>query len=159
LVIGDGAAFVAEHTDHFDAILIDSTDPVGAAVVLFSVPFYEACFNALRPGGVLVSQTGSPMYQGAELQHALANMRTVFPVVETYLGFVPTYPGVLWSFTSATKGSRLSGVSPVDVARRLDTRDIAPRFYTPDVHAASFALPTFVRDFVEATTATPLPRG
>jgi spermidine synthase len=149
---------VAEHTDHFDAILIDSTDPVGAAVVLFSVPFYEACFSALRPGGVLVSQTGSPMYQGAELQHALANMRTVFPVVQTYLGFVPTYPGVLWSFTSATKGSKLSDVAPADVERRLASRGIDTKFYTPEVHASAFSLPVFVREFIEAATATPLPQ-
>jgi spermidine synthase len=148
LVIGDGAAYVATFEDHFDAILVDSTDPVGAAVVLFSVDFYRACRRALRPGGVLVSQTGSPMYQGAELAVALGNMASVFSSIETYLGFVPTYPGVLWSFTSGTEGVTLSDVPPDDIRARLMVRGIRTRFYTPEVHASSFSLPTFVRDLV-----------
>ena len=151
LVIGDGAAYVATFEDHFDAILVDSTDPVGAAVVLFSPEFYRACRRALRPGGVLVSQTGSPMYQGAELQVALGNMASAFPTVQTYLGFVPTYPGVLWSYTSATDGAALSDVPPDDIRARLMVRGIQTRFYTPEVHVSSFALPPFV----DALTATP----
>jgi spermidine synthase len=112
LVIGDGAAFVAEHEGAFDAIIVDSTDPVGAAVVLFSTPFYESCRRALRPHGVFISQTGSPMYQGKELTVALTNMSEVFGPVETYCGFVPTYPGVLWSYTAA---GRSIASTPPDV--------------------------------------------
>ena len=43
LIIGDGAAFAAEHTDAFDAIIVDGSDPVGPAVVLFSGDFFAAC--------------------------------------------------------------------------------------------------------------------
>ncbi len=157
LLIGDGGAFVSEHEDAFDAILIDSTDPIGAAVVLFSEDFYRACSRALRPGGVFVSQTGSPMYQGAELMNALRNLGSVFGTVETYLGFVPTYPGVLWSFTSATDGTPLSVTAPDDIATRLTARGVDTRFYTPQVHVAGFALPPFVRDLVETTSPASVP--
>lgn len=157
LVIGDGAAYVAEHENAFDAIIVDSTDPVGAAVVLFSVGFYESCRRALRPDGVLVSQTGSPMYQGAELTDALGNMASVFGGVQTYVGFVPTYPGVLWSFTSA--GRALSTTPSSEIAARLSDRGITTRFYTPDVHRSAFALPPFVRDLCEAPSAASLPRS
>ena len=158
LVIGDGAAYVQAYEGEFDAILVDSTDPIGAATVLFSEEFYAACRRALKPDGVLVSQTGSPMYQGAEFQMALRNMRTAFQTVETYLGFVPTYPGVLWSFTSGTDGTALSRTSPDDVAARLHARDVSTRFYTPDVHAASFALPTFVQELCETSGSASVPR-
>ena len=157
LVIGDGAAFVAEHEDVFDAIIVDSTDPIGAAVVLFSPDFYRACRRALKPGGVLVSQTGSPMYQGVELADALRNLASAFPSIETYLGFVPTYPGVLWSFTSATDGVRLSDTPLDDITRRLDARGVSTRFYTPQVHKASFALPPFVRELVEIAAPASVP--
>jgi spermidine synthase len=159
LVIGDGASFVAEHEDAFDAILVDSTDPIGAAVVLFSEEFYAACRRALRPHGVFVSQTGSPMYQGREFQNALVNLRRAFPTVEVYLGFVPTYPGVLWSYTSATAGSPLSATSPRDVRARLDERGIETRFYTPDVHRSAFSLPVFVQELCAPAEAASVPRG
>ena len=159
LVIGDGAAYVASHEGEFDAILVDSTDPIGAATVLFSEEFYANCRRALRPDGVLVSQTGSPMYQGAEFRMALGNMRTAFDTVETYLGFVPTYPGVLWSFTSGTNGTPLSQTPRDDIAGRLRTRDLAARFYSPNVHVSAFALPPFVQELCEGAAPTPVPRG
>lgn len=159
LVIGDGAAFVAEHTDAFDAIIVDSTDPIGAAVVLFSEEFYAACRRALRPHGVLVSQTGSPVYQGREFQNALDNMRRAFVTIEVYLGFVPTYPGVLWSFTSATAGTPLSSVTPDAIGVRLRERGIETRFYTPDVHRSAFALPVFVQELCAPAETASVPRG
>jgi spermidine synthase len=159
LVIGDGAAFVAEHEDAFDAILVDSTDPIGAAVVLFSEEFYAACRKALRPHGVLVSQTGSPVYQGREFRNALTNLRDVFPTVEVYLGFVPTYPGVLWSFTSAMAGTPLSSLTPDVIASRLRERGIETRFYTPDVHRSAFTLPVFVEELCAPAETASVPRG
>lgn len=159
LVIGDGAAYAAGCSDEFDAILVDSTDPIGAATVLFSDEFYLSCKRALKPDGVFVSQTGSPMYQGKEFTAALGRMAGVFGSVETYLGFVPTYPGVLWSYTAATAGSFLSSTTPADVATRLAERGVSTRYYTPALHAASFVLPTFVRGIVERAEPTSVPSG
>lgn len=161
LVIDDGAAYVARHEAAFDAILVDSTDPVGAAVVLFSVEFYEACRRALRPGGVLVAQTGSPFYQGAEFRGAVANMAAVFGAVEPYVGIVPTYPGVLWSYAAATDGDAVSATSTDEVRDRLERRAITTRYYTPELHRAAFALPAFVRDLARDAISrpAPVPRG
>jgi spermidine synthase len=160
LIIGDGFAHVADVADDtYDAIIVDSTDPIGAATVLFSEEFYGNCRRALKDGGVFVAQTGSPMYQGAEFTMALRNLATAFPTVETYLGFVPTYPGVLWSFTSATDGAPLSATPGADIAARLASRSVSTRFYTSEVHAAAFALPTFVRELVEGSAPASVPRG
>jgi spermidine synthase len=159
VVIDDGAAFVERHEDAFDAILVDCTDPVGAALVLFSREFYTACRRALRPGGVIVSQTGTPVYQPDEFQTAINNMSEVFPGVEPYLGFVPTYPGAAWSFASATTGASLSSTSASDVDERLKARGIATRYYTGDVHAACFALPAFVAELLKSTHAATVSRG
>ena len=159
LVIDDGAAFVARCKDCFDAIIVDSTDPFGAAEVLFATDFYEACRNALRSDGVLVAQTGSPYYQADEFKMAVANVLSVFGMAEPYVGAVPTYPGVLWSYTSATSGPPLSATSPDEVRARLESRGISTRFYTPELHAAAFALPGFVSALAEAVRVTPVSRG
>ncbi len=152
VVIGDGAAFVAEHEDAFDAVIVDGSDPVGPAVVLFSVEFYSACRRALRDGGVFVSQTGSPMFQADEFDMAYRNLTTAFGRAEPYVSFVFTYPGVFWSYMGATEGEALSESSPEAIASRLASRGITTKQYTPDVHVGSFALPPFVRNLCHAGT-------
>jgi spermidine synthase len=159
LVIDDGAAFVARCKDAFDAIIVDSTDPIGAAEVLFGTEFYDACRKALKPDGVLVAQTGSPYYQADEFRSAIANVLSVFGMVEPYMGAVPTYPGVLWSYASATDGPPLSATSVDEVGSRLEARGISTRFYTPEVHAGAFALPGFVGALAEAARVTPVSGG
>jgi spermidine synthase len=65
-----------------------------------------------------------------------------------YTGFVPTYPGVFWSYTTGTAGEPLSVTNEADVARRLASRGIPTRFYTAAMHAKAFALPAFVTEAV-----------
>jgi spermidine synthase len=155
LVIGDGAAFAAEHSDSYDAIIVDGSDAVGPATVLFSESFYGACRNALRSGGVFVSQTGSPMYQLDEFRLAYGNLNASFETVEVYLSFVPTYPGVLWSYMTGSRGHRVSEAT-LDA---LGSRGVSARFYTPEVHRGAFALPEFVREICASTVPASVPRG
>jgi spermidine synthase len=157
LVIDDGAAFVARCKDAFDAIIVDSTDPIGAATVLIGPEFYEACRKALKPDGVLVAQTGSPYYQVDEFRTAVANMSAVFGTVEPYLGVVPTYPGVMWSYTAGTDGVPVSSSSADEIRERLDARGIATRYYTPELHAGAFAVPAFAAALADTARVSPVP--
>jgi spermidine synthase len=159
VVFADGAAFVAEHENVFDAVIVDGSDAVGPATVLFSEAFYGACRRALVPGGVFAAQTGSPIFQSDEFDLALGNLRRAFPTVEPYVANVPTYPGVLWSYMSATDGSPVSSADPVDVSRRLRERGITPRYYTPELHRGAFALPAFVETMCETAEPASVPRG
>lgn len=149
LVFEDGAAFVASHDGAFDAVIVDSTDPVGPGAVLFSEGFYASCRRALRPGGVLVAQTGSPFYQADELRSALGNLASAFPSTELHTGHVPTYPGQLWTYASAAEGRAVSSVPATEVRRRLEARGIETRYYTPELHGAAFVLPAFLAALVD----------
>jgi spermidine synthase len=157
VVFSDGAAFVDAEEDAFDAIIVDSTDPVpiGPAAVLFSQEFYANCRRALRPGGVCVTQSGSPFHQPKDVQLAVGNMRTAFPAVEVHLGCVPTYPGVLWAYTVGTDGDPPSKADPARLAQRLSDRGVHTRYYTPDLHRAASVLPAFVSDLVRNARAIP----
>lgn len=42
-------------------VIVDSTDPIGPAVGLFSAEFYKNVFEALNEDGILVAQTESPI--------------------------------------------------------------------------------------------------
>jgi spermidine synthase len=159
LEVADGAAFVSDQESAFDAIVIDGSDAVGPAAGLFSQDFYASCRQALRPEGVLVTQSGSPMFQLDEFRMAFGNLKRTFESVEPYLSFVPTYPGVVWSYMSATDGKPVSFTSPLVARLRLEERKIATHFYNAEVHAGLFALPEFVREICATTIPTSVPRG
>jgi spermidine synthase len=72
--ITDGVAFVeAAEEGTYDVIVVDSSDPVGPAEVLFQKPFFEALHRALRPGGVVVTQAES-LWLHLDVIESLARM-------------------------------------------------------------------------------------
>lgn len=157
LVIGDGTRFVAETSERFDVVLVDSTDPVGPAQALFSVDFYHNVERILNTRGLLVTQSGSPTLMQAELRQAVANLRAVFPMVHCYLANVPSYPGSLWSFVAAGKHTAAAALLAPNAAdrpratitRRFRKAALATRYYTPALHFACFALPRCIDDALE----------
>jgi len=143
LVMGDGAAFVHE-TDRaasFDAVLIDSTDPVGPGKVLYEVEFYRGVRACLTPGGVMVQQSGLPVHEPEVLEQAAANVRDAFGAVQVFRASVPTYIGGDMAFVLASKDGAC-----FDTPR---TRFVG-RHYNPDVHRAAFALPTWWRELIDS---------
>jgi len=54
VLIGDGADYVRAHPDSQDVLLVDGYDAKRIVEDLASVPFYRACRDMLRPGGLAV---------------------------------------------------------------------------------------------------------
>ncbi|MBC7131831.1 MAG: polyamine aminopropyltransferase [Roseovarius sp.] len=143
LVIADGAAFMRETGGGYDVIIIDSTDPVGPGEVLFSDTFYGHARRALAAGGILVTQNGVPFLQGEELHNTMRAFRALFADATCYLATIPTYAGGPMAFGWGTDGE--ARATPVDVLReRFAAAGIETGYYTPEVHAAAFALPGYV---------------
>ena len=139
LVIADGIEFVRTTSERYDVILVDSTDPQGPGLALFSPEFYGACTRVLAPDGLLVAQSGSLLYQQKLTELVRRHLRTVFPVVGTYWAAVPAYPGVLWGFSYGSLRHDPGRVNPTAIAKRLTT--IPTRLYSADTHAAALHLP------------------
>lgn len=148
LVIGDGIAYVAGSSDQFDVVLIDSTDPEGPAVGLFSPEFYAQVARRLTRDGVLCVQSGSAVYQQELIRLVRRNLRPSFPIVRTYVAAVMAYPGVLWSFTVGAKARDPLAVAPEEIGRRI--AGFRLRYYTASGHRAAFELPPYLRELVEA---------
>ncbi|CAN5690163.1 polyamine aminopropyltransferase [soil metagenome] len=144
LVIGDGAAFVADSRASFDVILVDSTDPVGPGEVLFTDTFYGRAKARLDDGGILVTQNGVPFLQPDELTGTLRAFQALFRDAGCYLASVPTYAGGPMAFGWATDG-RARQVSAMVLGERFRAAGFDTRYYTPEVHRAAFALPGYVR--------------
>lgn len=142
--IADGAVFVAKTERRFDVILIDSTDPTGPGAVLFTEAFYRDLRRCLKPGGIVVTQNSVPFIQRKEFQTGMRNLATAFPVASCYVIAVPTYYGGHMTLGWASAEREPRDVSPDDLARRAE--GLATRYYTPEVHAAAFALPRYIAD-------------
>ncbi len=142
LVIADGIRYVSTSAETFDVVLVDSTDPKGPAVGLFSEAFYADVRRLLRPGGLVAVQSGSPLYQLDLLRAVREGLGKAFPVVSTYLATVPTYPGALWSFTIGSTGGEPAQTPVEEVARR--TEGFGLQYLTPAGFRAAFDLPPFL---------------
>ncbi len=142
LLIDDGIKFVRETAERFDVALVDSTDPVGPAIGLFSSEFYGDMARILGPRGVLAVQSGSPIYQQDLIAMVARNMTPHFRWVRRYIGTVPTYPGVLWSFTLGSQARDPLAVDEAELGRRLAA--IPTKYYTPAAHRHLFTFPPFL---------------
>jgi len=148
IVIADGAAFVRDTTANFDVILIDSTDPVGPGAKLSSAPFFALCRVRLRPGGILVAQSGVAFLQRDQISRTVKRLREIFSDVGVYTATVPTYYGGPMSFAWASDAAYRHTVSVEQLAERFAASGIATRYYTPALHQASFVLPAYLEDML-----------
>lgn len=144
LVIDDGMRFVATTEEKFDVIISDSTDPIGPGEVLFSENFYQACRRCLNPGGILVTQNGTPFMQLAEVQTTAKRMDGLFADWHFYQAAVPTYIGGAMTFAWGACDADTRKLSLETLAQRFAGSGILTRYYNPHVHIGAFALPQYV---------------
>ncbi len=140
--VGDGFMHIAKSEDEYDVIMVDSTEPVGPAINLFSKGFYAGISKALKDDGIFVAQTDNPWFTPDLISNVQRDVKEIFPITRLYLANIPTYPSGLWSFTIGSKK-----YDPLEVGEER-FHEIDTKYYTKDIHKAAFVLPKFVNDLV-----------
>ena len=143
LHFADGIKWVADaKPDTYDVIIIDSTDPVGPAAGLFSETFYKNCRRALRPHGVVVGQSESPLFHADLIRSVQKSFKAAgFRDVATLFFPQCTYPSGWWSATMACKDGSVAQFR----AKAAAAKTFVTRYYNHDIHVAAFARPEFLR--------------
>jgi spermidine synthase len=143
LLFIDGIKWMAECApESLDVIIVDSTDPIGPAQGLFNAAFYQSCRKALKPDGILVQQSESPLAHLPLLQSIRGAMKTAgFEALRTLCFPQPCYPTGWWSATLARKRGDLSNFRENDAANKT----FATEYYNPDMHKAALAQPEFLK--------------
>ena len=134
---------------HFDLIVADRPDPVGPGKALFGDNFYARVKNALRPGGFATFQTGVPFYQPWEITEALNDLASYFPQSGLYLTVVPSYVGGFMALSWAGMEKPLG--TPAGIRRaaaRFAKARLKTDYYNPEMHAAAFAFPEWIKRLV-----------
>ncbi|KAK1275417.1 Spermidine synthase [Acorus gramineus] len=149
LNIGDGVAFlknVPEGT--YDAIIVDSSDPIGPAQELFEKPFFESVAKALRPGGVVCTQAESIWLHMHIIEEIVSVCRQIFKGSVNYAWTtVPTYPRQVSNQSicyAINDGLRLYFLNS---SYSIEERPL--KFYNTEIHSASFCLPSFAKRAIQ----------
>ncbi|XP_072963173.1 spermidine synthase 1-like isoform X1 [Typha angustifolia] len=158
LHIGDGVAFlksVPEGT--YDAVIVDSSDPIGPAQELFEKPFFESVARALRPGGIVCTQAESIWLHMHIIEDIVSVCRQIFKGSVNYAWTtVPTYPsGVIGFMLCSTEGPAVDFQHPVNNIEENESSNKSKgplKFYNSEIHSAAFCLPNFAKRVIESKT-------
>ncbi|MBM3886477.1 polyamine aminopropyltransferase [Candidatus Dependentiae bacterium] len=139
-VFQDGTALVSNFKNYFDVIIVDCTDFYGVAAALARKEFYDNIKQALTDDGVMVIQAESIYYDREFIAGLYKQTGELFPVVDYYYTLVPTYPSGTIGFVFGSKK-----YSPTEQLGNNPQQLDDLKYYTPQVHVASFALPAFIK--------------
>ncbi|MGC8502002.1 polyamine aminopropyltransferase [Desulfurella sp.] len=147
VILGDGIEFVKNTKEKFDLVIIDSTDPFGAAEGLFSGEFYSNVYNILHEDGIVVAQAENPYYNPDWFLKSRKNMQKAFGVdTLNYCAFIPTYPSGMWLFSIGYKNINLHDYFNEELYEKNAN---SYKYYNNQIHKACFALPQFVLKLIK----------
>jgi spermidine synthase len=154
VIVGDGIDYVRQApAARFDAVIVDSTDPVGVGEVLFTDEFYANAARLLTERGLVVNQCGVPFMQAEELRETSQRRAKAFPDIWAYVAAVPTYVGGFMTLGWAAKDPAMRAVSVEEIRRRARSAGIlgTTRYWTPEIHVGAFELPPYIAEHLPRT--------
>lgn len=159
LHVGDAIEFLRRASEgKYDAIIVDSSDPVGPAQELVEKPFFQTIARALKPGGVLCNMAESMWLHTHLIQDMISICQEIFKGSVHYAwASVPTYPSGLIGFVLCSmEGPPVDFRNPINPIEKVEgalnhQREL--RFYNSQMHSAAFALPSFLKKELSTPSA------
>ena len=150
----DALKFLEDTSLRFDVVIVDVPDPLeaGPAYLLFTQEFYSLLKERLRPGGLMVAQsgpTGPAFYE--QCFSAVANtVGSVFSGVYLSEAFVPSF-GTTWGFVIGSTGPDPTSLSVEETDSRISDRiDGELRFLDGLTLRGMTSVPKYLRKAVDA---------
>jgi spermidine synthase len=144
IVIADGLKYVADTKEKFDAIIVDSSEPIGPSAVLHTRAFFADCKRALTDGGILITQNGLPFLFPDHLAGTTEIFASLFETCAPYVCTQPCYFGGPFALNWASDDESLLDISERQLSKRAAKRGIEGlKYWTPAGHRAAFALPGY----------------
>jgi spermidine synthase len=137
IVVNDGANFIEWVNNTYDSIIVDSSDPIGPAESLFVKGFYQQLEKKLSPKGSIAIQWESLFLHQQLAQELQENMWDIFKYTWYAQVHVPTYPGGnIWLLVCSNSCNPREPLQDPNLKREKQLR-----YYSPEMHRASFVLP------------------
>ncbi len=145
IYVEDAIEFIKTKKNCYDVVLVDSTDPMGPGVGLFTEEFYTNVKESLKKGGIVTPQSESPFANKNEMKNMYILLKKVFKTVLPYCGPIPTYPGGYWSWAFCSDDND----NTIKDTKRAELIEKDAKLYNTKLHNAVFAVPNFVRKIVD----------
>ncbi|KAL8562075.1 hypothetical protein ACOMHN_031846 [Nucella lapillus] len=145
LHVGDGIKYVEEHPGEFDVIITDAPDPCGVAEGLYAKDFYNSIKKALKPTGIMCCQGETSWFDMDLIKRILKDCQSLFPCVAYAVGNTPTYVGGQIGYMLCSCDSTAQLKRPVRQYAEEELEKMNIRYYSPEIHTASFVLPFHMR--------------
>jgi spermidine synthase len=142
----DGAEFVRKRKNVYDVVIVDSSDPIGPAEVLFQERFFMSISDALTDDGILITQSESYLYHRDVIKDIVTFNRKIFPRYAYYYTMVPTYPSGVIGFSFCSK--KYDPIDDFKPEKAEALKDL--KYYSKDIHKASFILPNSFSLFLKS---------
>lgn len=148
IMIGDGAAYLSQTADTWDAIIIDSTDICedahdgeDIASPLASDDFYADLKRGLRAGGIAMQMLGSPTFYPVGMKKLFHRLSPMWETFRPVLMPCPFYISGDWCAGILSDG--------VDLMPRFEHLPHASlKYFNTDIATACLALPNDVRNML-----------
>ncbi len=141
----DGAKFVKDRKNTYDIIIVDSSDPIGPAEVLFSEDFYISMKDSLKEDGIATTQSESFYYHGDIVNRLTGFAKKHYKMPAYYFTVVPTYPSGIIGFTFCSKKyHHLNDFNE----KKAESIQKSCKYYNTGIHRGAFALPNFIKNRV-----------
>ena len=141
LFIGDGLKFIKKFKDYFDIVIVDSNDPVGPSLTLYSSNFYKEVFKSLKKEGIMVAQVGSFLDFENLVKKTFFKLKKFFSSAQIFKLTMPSYHCGEYSFIGASNKVNLNKIDFKRIKKRFDRLNIQTKYYSPEIHLASMAIP------------------
>ena len=151
----DARGYLERTDEQFDVMIMDLVDPMegGTAYLLYTQEYYNIVKSRLKPGGILVTQSGpAGLISHQECFTTIyRTLSSIFADTGLYQVHIPAFQ-TLWGFSLASD-SRLPKFSADQVDRLVSERlGRKLAFYDGESHLSMFNLPKFIRSSVAEET-------
>ncbi|EDO15152.1 hypothetical protein Kpol_397p12 [Vanderwaltozyma polyspora DSM 70294] len=148
----DGFKFLKEtaglnSVEKYDVIITDSSDPDGPAEAFFQKEYFQLIFNALKKDGIMIAQASENIWLDLNyLKNLMKTSRSIFKNTQYCYTMVPTYTSGQLGLIVCSKDETIDITVP---QRKPDIKEQGLlRYYNPDIHSASFVLPTWANTII-----------
>jgi spermidine synthase len=147
VMIGDGCAYLEAQKNKYDVVIVDSSDPVGPAEVLFQEKFFKSCKKALKKNGILCTQGECQWLHAKIIGEVTEFCGKLFKKVQYGFTTIPTYPSGQIGFVVCGKGDFSLKKPKRSVKKALKKKhQKSLKYYNTQIHKAAFAIPQFTKE-------------